>query len=70
MSLATGRTKLVTSLKALHARWSHVRTGWDDRVRAEFEAEFIEPLEGKVRSGANAMETMNELLARARHDCQ
>jgi hypothetical protein len=69
MSMATGRTKLVSSLKELNTRWEHVQRHWNDPVRKDFEREFLAPLEGKVRSGASAMEHMNELLMKVRREC-
>jgi hypothetical protein len=69
MSVSTSRTRLVSSLKELLGRWDRVRAQWDDPVRREFEAEFIAPLDGKVRSGVSAMERMQELLDRARKEC-
>ena len=70
MSMSTSRTRVVASLKELHARWSDIRTCWRDTVAQDFEKEFIAPLEGRVRASASAMEQMNELLVRARRDCQ
>lgn len=70
MSLATGRAKLVASLKDLHARWDRIGTRWNDPVSRDFAEEFIAPLENKVRAGTNAMETMFEMLAKARRDCE
>ena len=70
MSLSVGRTKLVTALKDLRVRWDRVRSLWDDPVAKDFEAKFLEPLEGKVRSGVSAMENMYELVLKARRDCE
>lgn len=70
MSISTGRTKLVTSLKELHARWDRLSRIWDDPVSRDFAQEFIAPLDGKVRSGVSAMEQMYELLVKAKRDCE
>ena len=70
MSLSVGRTKLVTALKDLRVRWDTVRTLWDDPVARDFELKFLEPLEGKVRSGVSAMENMYEMVLKARKDCE
>jgi hypothetical protein len=69
MSLSTGRSKLMTSLKELKLRWDRVRTRWDDPVSRDFEKEFVAPLEGKVRSAVSAIEQMNEIVSKARRDC-
>lgn len=70
MSLNSGRTKLASSLKELRARWDRIRMSWDDPVARRFEKEFVAPLEGKVRSGATAMEEMGQLLGQIRRDCR
>ena len=69
MSLSSSRTKLVTGIKELHARWDRVRHHWDDEVAKSFEAEYISTLDGKVRSGVSAIEDMHELISRARREC-
>lgn len=70
MSLSVGRTKLLTSLKDLRARWDRVRMKWDDPMSKEFQQQFLDPLEGKVRSGVSAMEHMYDIVLQARRDCQ
>ena len=70
MSLSVGRTKLLTSLKDLRARWDKVRRHWDDPVARKFEEEFLAPLEGKARAGVSAMENMYEIIVKARKDCE
>ena len=69
MGLGTSRTNLVTSLKGLKSRWERVRAHWDDQVARDFEQEFVASLENKVRAGVNAIEKMDELLAKVRRDC-
>jgi hypothetical protein len=69
MSLSTGRSKLMTSLKELRLRWDRVRTRWDDPVSRDFEKEFVAPLDGKVRSAVSAIEQMYEVVSKARRDC-
>jgi hypothetical protein len=70
VSLTVARTKLMTSLKDLHARWDKVRRAWDDPVVKKFEATYIDPLEGEVRSAITAMEHIHEQLVKARRDCE
>jgi len=69
MSVASARTKLVSSLKDLHSRWEEVQRSWDDPVRKKFEAEFIDPLEGHTRHAVAAMEHMNDIISRVRQEC-
>ena len=69
MSLSVGRAKLLSALKDLRTRWDRVHMKWDDPVSRQFEKEFLEPLEGKVRAGVSAMENINEIIHQARNDC-
>ena len=69
MSVASARTKLVSSLKDLHVQWEQVQRSWDDPVRKKFEAEFIDPLEGHTRHAVAAIEQMHEIIGRVRQEC-
>ncbi len=69
MSLSVGRTKVITSLKDLKARWEKVRVQWDDPVARQFEKQFLDPLEGKARAAVGAMEQMGDLIHKAKKDC-
>ncbi len=70
MSLSTGRARLMTALKDLRSRWDKVRGYWDDAVSDNFEKEFLSPLESKVRNGITAMESMRDLIEKAKRDCE
>ena len=70
MSLSVGRSKLMTALKDLRARWDKVQTHWDDQMSKDFTDEFIAPLEGSVRSAVSAMEAMYEIVQKARKECE
>ncbi len=65
-----GPMKLVSALKELHGRWDRVRTRWNDPVAKAFEKEFLASLDGRVRTGAAAMEQMRELVEQARRECE
>lgn len=69
MSLPVARSKLLRSLQELEHRMHPVRQAWDDRVRRELEARYLEPLEGATRSTVSAIEHFEQVLARARGDC-
>lgn len=70
MSLSVSRNKLMKSMQVLNQRWDGVRRDWDDRVRREFEARYIEPVEGATRSTVSSIEHLQQVLARARSDCE
>lgn len=70
MSLTTGRSKLVGSLKDLLVKWEKTRESWSDPVSQDMELKVLSPLDPKVRAAATAMEKIGELLAKARRDCE
>lgn len=70
MSLAVSRNKLLASLKELHQRWDRIHMEWDDAASRDFTVEFLDQLDGKVRGTVSAMEKMNELVQKARSECQ
>ena len=70
MSLSVARSKLLKSLQELEYRLDPVRRAWDDRVRHRFESRYIEPLDGATRSTVSAIEHMEQVLSRARGECE
>src|SRR5262249_37338159 len=69
MSLASSRNRLAAALKELLARWELARTQWDDPMSHECEAQYLQLLEPKLRNTLTAMEKLDAVLARARHEC-
>jgi hypothetical protein len=69
VSLGSSRTRLNGALKELKVRWGEARARWDDVQSRDFEKQFLEPLEPKIRATLSAMEKMEGLLARVRRDC-
>ncbi len=69
MSLASSRNRLSASLKELMASWEQARSQWDDPMSQEFEQQYLALLEPKLRNTLTAMEKLEAVLARARHEC-
>ncbi len=69
MSMGVSRARVTAAMKQLRVQWDLVKAKWDDPVSAEFDKKFLQTLEPKVRTAAAAMEKMERVLARARHDC-
>ena len=69
MSLGSSRTRLKAALKELQIRWEQARTMWDDAQSRDFEKQYLEPLEPRIRGTMTAMEKMEGILARVRRDC-
>ena len=69
MSLASSRNRLSAALKELLARWEQARAQWDDPMSQDFEQHYLALLEPKLRNTLTAMEKLEAILARARHEC-
>jgi hypothetical protein len=70
MSVTVGRAKLMGALKDLKLRWDKAKLNWDDPMSADIEKTVIDPLEPQVRATVGAMERINEVLMKARRDCE
>ncbi len=69
MSMGASRARLTAAMKQLRVHWDLAKAKWDDPVSAEFDKKVLQTLEPKVRTTTTAMEKMERVLARARHDC-
>lgn len=69
MSLNSSRNRLSASLKELMASWELAKSKWDDPMSQEFESHYLALLEPKLRNTLTAMEKLEAVLARARHEC-
>jgi hypothetical protein len=69
MSLSSSRNRLSASLKELMACWEQARSQWDDPMSQDFEQQYLALLEPKLRNTLTAMEKLEAVLARARHEC-
>ena len=70
MSLNVGRARLQQALKQLGLRWEKVKLEWNDSKSRELEEQDLLPLEPIIRGAVAAMDHMNEMLIRARRDCE
>ncbi|MFK7960992.1 MAG: hypothetical protein AB8G96_10750 [Phycisphaerales bacterium] len=70
MSLSASRAKLLRSLKDLNHRMDRVNQDWNDRVQRQLQTEAIDPLDAATRSTITAIEHLEQVLARARGDCE
>lgn len=67
--LNAGQTKLSHAMKSLRERWDMVEGHWKDRVRTEFEQQYLRDIQERVRSTLDAMDRLREVLDRAERDC-
>lgn len=69
MGVYEGRGQLSKSMKELSLRWNETKTTWNDVRAAEFEKNFLEPLEMDLRNAVSAMDHMAVLLNQIRSAC-
>jgi len=69
MDLSTGSGKLSFALKNLRSQWAVTEPHWNDQVRQDFENNHLDPLESQVLATLGAMNSLGQLLAKARQEC-
>lgn len=69
MSINVAKANLLDAVKQLKLRWSSICESWDDAARRQFEKEFIDPLDAKVRTALKGLDHVSELQDRVRREC-
>lgn len=69
MSINVAKANLMDAVKQLRIRWSHISSSWDDIARRQFEKDYLDPLEAKVRQALKGLDHVSELQERARREC-
>lgn len=69
MSVPSARAKLKDSYRVLMLAWHRATELWDDPVSRALNERHLEPLETTLKSALNAMDAMNEVIERARREC-
>ena len=70
MSSRVNASILGEATKMLQTEWQQTRATWTDAKSLEFEKTYLEPLPGLVAQASNAVEELNVLLSKLRHDCE
>ncbi len=68
MGLYEGKGQLDRALKDLLLRWQDCRASWRDEVAADFEKQFLVPLQQRVKTATSAMTTAAGLVARVKSE--
>jgi hypothetical protein len=61
--------ELNAALKNLRLLWEQTRSGWNDAVSRDFEANHWETLETRVVAALRAMDRLAPIIMRAKRDC-
>ena len=70
MSLPSSRSKIQRLTKDLMVQWSRTQEQWNDPVSRRFETEYLIPLERAVAASSEAIDSMNEVVTRAKRECE
>lgn len=70
MSVMDSKATLSAAAKELFARWEEVKTAWSDAKAAEFERQYLLPIEQDVRAALSGLDHMDQVLQRLKHDCE
>jgi hypothetical protein len=70
MSEGGQAARLANLTRELLQRWHQTREVWADGKAREFEERFIREIESEVNATLPAMEQLESVLQRVRHDCE
>jgi hypothetical protein len=70
MSTRVNASILNEATKVLQTQWQQTRATWTDAKAIEFEKIYLEPLPALVAQAGIAVEELNALLSKLRHDCE
>jgi hypothetical protein len=54
----------------LRRAWETAGLSWKDPQHRRIDERFLQPLEQALRTAENAINTMDEILQQAQHDCE
>lgn len=70
MSPGTSRAKLAAVTREFSVRWQETRELWRDSKRDEFEERYMKNLLANVERAIGALDQLNEVVTKARKDCE
>jgi hypothetical protein len=70
MSLVANRSRLAAITKDLSLRWQETREQWSDSKSDEFNRQYMLELFAQVDKTVTVIEKLDELLSKARKECE
>lgn len=70
MKFGANRSQVYDAQKTARMRWDTTADVWSDAVRAEFESQVWEPLDGTVSELLRAVDQLSVLFTQVRHECE
>ena len=68
--LTAGMAKLDMALKTLEAKVADIGESWDDDSYHRFQETYLEPLRPRMRTMADAIHRLSDVLATAEQQCR
>lgn len=70
MSIRASASVIDTASRDLAAAWDRTRAGWNDTKSREFERAWLEKLPPVLQVARRAMEELDALTRKIKHDCE
>ena len=70
MNLAGSKSRLVGSSRELSLKWQETKNYWRDAKSQEFEHRYLEDLFIRLDKTVTLIEKLDEILKKARSDCE
>ena len=67
--MSAGSGRLHHAIQALKTEWENAGDGWNDKVRRDFEKDYMLPLDTQVNGTVRAMQELDEVLIKMRREC-
>lgn len=70
MSLSSCRSRMVSLTRELAVHWRETRESWTDDQAERFERQYLDGLFAAVDRASAALEQLDEIVGKARRDCE
>ncbi|HVV01259.1 MAG TPA: hypothetical protein VHH88_07835 [Verrucomicrobiae bacterium] len=68
--MSGSKSRLGAISKELAMRWRETKVSWNDNKSREFESRYLDELFARVDKTVTVMEKLDEVLNKARSDCE
>jgi Rho-binding protein len=68
--LTSGAAKMASAYKKLRVQWEDTKDRWHDENRANFEKNYLDPLEPQITAALDAINALAEVMNRAQRECE
>jgi hypothetical protein len=68
--LTSGAAKIASAYKKMRLNWEAAKEHWHDQNQANFEKNYLDPLEPQIASALDAISALADVMGRAERDCE